>query len=583
MIHLDTILSDIDFSTFWGFWFFLFLSITLLLLLVYIQFLRQKTKNFFREKSILREIIHHKNDSLCWWAGEQKQINCSPSFAQVLGLNLNHPIELIDIANQIMNQGESQDFFDLNQEVQKLLQTGTSFRKTVKIHDKETKIQISGEIIHCKGQKIFILSIETSLPKESHVTESLLVSFKETAKERDYLRTLVDIAPIALWFRDQDNTIRYCNLAYAGALETTPDAVVAENRELIDKNQPSSPFNMSLAAKKNNVKQVRRTHLIIDGQRRFIEMAEIPIPTQGTTVGYALDLTEVENAENDLEEHISAHHEIIEHLSTPIAIFGSDTCLQFFNSAYQKLFDFEEAWLHTKPSYSDILQALRESRKLPEYPDFIAYKKQQLQLFKSLITPIQELIHQPDDHILRLMIAPHPIGGLLFMFDDVTGKLALERRYNTLIAVQKETLDHLYEGLVVFGSDNRLRLSNPAVRKIWQLDPIDLAPGRHATELIQQVSHLFVSVENMDNFQEQLISVFSHREPKTGQFILVNQIMIQYSYVPLPDGSHLLSFIDVSDRWRFEQILQQRNQELEHADRLKADFISHVSYEHWFY
>ena len=44
----------------------------------------------------------------------------------------------------------------------------------------------------------------------------------------------------------------------------------------------------------------------------------------------------------------------------------------------------------------------------------------------------------------------------------VTDTLALERNYNKLIAVQRETLDNLFEGVAVIGANGRLRLSNPA-------------------------------------------------------------------------------------------------------------------------
>ena len=66
-------------------------------------------------------------------------------------------------------------------------------------------------------------------------------------------------------------------------------------------------------------------------------------------------------------------------------------------------------------------------------------------------------------------MSPHPLGGLIFVYEDVTDRLALERSYNTLIEVQRETLDNLYEGIAVFGSDGRLKLHNPAYRKIWGL------------------------------------------------------------------------------------------------------------------
>ena len=74
-------------------------------------------------------------------------------------------------------------------------------------------------------------------------------------------------------------------------------------------------------------------------------------------------------------------------------------------------------------------------------------------MFTSLIEPQEELLHLPDERTLRLVVSPHPFGGLTFVYEEVTDKLALERSYNTLIEVQRETLDNLYEAIAVFGSD----------------------------------------------------------------------------------------------------------------------------------
>ena len=68
-----------------------------------------------------------------------------------------------------------------------------------------------------------------------------------------------------------------------------------------------------------------------------------------------------------------------------------------------------------------------------------------------------------------MSVSPHPLGGLIFVYEDVTDRLALERSYNTLIEVQRETLDNLFEAIAVFGSDGRLKLHNPAYRRIWGL------------------------------------------------------------------------------------------------------------------
>ena len=42
---------------------------------------------------------------------------------------------------------------------------------------------------------------------------------------------------------------------------------------------------------------------------------------------------------------------------------------------------------------------------------------------------------------------------MLLSYEDVTDRLAMERSYNTLIEVQRETLDNLYEGVAVYGAD----------------------------------------------------------------------------------------------------------------------------------
>ena len=68
----------------------------------------------------------------------------------------------------------------------------------------------------------------------------------------------------------------------------------------------------------------------------------------------------------------------------------------------------------------------------------------------------------PTSARCALVVSPHPFGGLIFAYEDVTDRLALERSYNTSIEVQRETLDNLYEAIAVFGSDGRLKLWNPA-------------------------------------------------------------------------------------------------------------------------
>ena len=55
--------------------------------------------------------------------------------------------------------------------------------------------------------------------------------------------------------------------------------------------------------------------------------------------------------------------------------------------------------------------------------------------------------------------------------------------------------------------------------------------------------------------------------------------MIDLRTVPLPDGATLVTFQDVTDTVNVERALRERNEALEAADKLKIDFVHHVSYE----
>ena len=55
--------------------------------------------------------------------------------------------------------------------------------------------------------------------------------------------------------------------------------------------------------------------------------------------------------------------------------------------------------------------------------------------------------------------------------------------------------------------------------------------------------------------------------------------MVDYAAVPLPDGARLVTFHEVTDSILVERALRERNEALEDADKIKIDFLHHMSYE----
>lgn len=393
------------------------------------------------------------------------------------------------------------------------------------------------------------------------------------------LRAAMDALPVPVWLRGADLSISWCNRAYARAVDSESAAAVAEGREL-----SASEAGRALAerAKSGGFAQSARVPVVIGTERRLLDVTEAPLPSplgDGTlVVGYALDVTGIEELQAELNRHLAAHAEVLERLGTSIAIFGPDTRLKFFNQAYARLWDLDESWLRTEPTNAELLEELRARRRLPEYADYQTFKREWLTRYTHLLEPTEELLHLPDGTTLRHLAAPHPLGGLISIMEDVTNTLALESSYNTLIAVQQETLDNLAEGIAVFGGDGRLKLSNPAFARVWDLHDGELHGEPHIAEVIERMRPLLETGGDWEALKEEMIGATLERTIRSGRVERTDGTVVEFSTLPLPDGAVLNSYLDVTDSTRLEHALRASNAALEAADQLKSDFIANVSH-----
>ncbi len=396
--------------------------------------------------------------------------------------------------------------------------------------------------------------------------------------ERNGLAGALDRLVVPVWRRAADLSMSYCNPAFAAAVDTSVERAIAEGRMLGGPQVADHALVLARTAHTVNTPQSEALHVVVRGARRLLDITEAPLP-DGGTIGIAIDTTEREELEAELRRVVAAQANVLENLQTAIAIFGADTRLKFFNTPYAQLWRLDEDWLRAEPDVATVLEELRSHRRLPEYADFRDFKRQRVRMFTSLIEPLEELIYIPDGTTLRARIIPHPLGGLLFTYEDVTDNLVLERSYNTLIAVQRETIDNLQEGIAVVGSDGRLKLSNPVFQRMWGFADGAVADEPHIAELVDQTRAYYVGEEPWEVERERLVARLTDRTPRRERAERGDGIVLELSSVPLPDGAVLLSYADVTDTTRVEEALRERASALETADRLKSEFISSVSYE----
>ncbi|VAW11659.1 FIG056333: sensor [hydrothermal vent metagenome] len=387
------------------------------------------------------------------------------------------------------------------------------------------------------------------------------------------LRAGLGASPQPAWLRGPDGALAWVNAAYAAVVGAkSPAAAVAGKLEL----SSAKAASQAVAAVRDGEVSRQRLHTGNGAGRRTFEVIEVPAP-QGSA-GIATEMTRIDALRDELDRHISAHGRTLDRLNTAVAIFDPDQRLKFFNSAYAALWGLDGTWLRQEPSDGEILDQLRDQGRLEERADYRKWRQDRLDAY-ACTDAVEDEWHLPDGRSLRVVAEPQPNGGLTYLFEDVTERLALEARYNGLLSVQKETLDNLHEGVALFGSDGRLKLFNPAFATIWKLDSEALGKEPHMDALIAACTPLTGPTEHWDELRRSITAEGEGRRPVAGRMHRADGVVVDYASVPLPDGATLFTYVDMTDGWRIEQALRERTEALLAADQLKTAFLSHVSYE----
>ncbi len=433
---------------------------------------------------------------------------------------------------------------------------------------------LAGRAIEADGRAIggrAVLRLRDASGLKRELTE-LNARHEKLAHDMESLRGLIDALPSPVWARDIAGSLTFVNPAYARAVDAKdPADALARSVELLTRVTRDEASRARAAGKA----YAGRTPAIAAGSRRNFDVLDVP--TRTGSAGIGIDATEAEAMRSELNRLNDAHRRTLDQLATGVAIFTADQRLTFYNAAYRSLWDLDTGFLDQNPTDSAVLDQLRGSRKLPEEKDFREWKAYLHEAYRAPEAR-EHLWHLPDGRTIRVVTTPNPQGGVTYLFEDVTERLDMVRRYDALIRVQGETLDNLAEAVAVFGSDGRLRLHNPAFVDMWRLAPLALAERPHIEAVIGWCKPLYDD-DALWRSLHATVTAIEGRDVVKSRLELRNGSVADLITVPLPDGATLVAFLDVTDTINVERALRERNEALETADALKVDFVHHVSYE----
>lgn len=393
----------------------------------------------------------------------------------------------------------------------------------------------------------------------------------------DTMQALMESIPFPVWLRNNSGNLTWANSAYVNAVDSVDlPTVLNADTQLLDEPQRRLVTNAHQAQDVGRTTVHQRLPATISGDRRMMDVSEVAY--EGGSAGMAVDMSEVEEVQGNLRRTLESHAQTMNQLATAVAIFDEKRHLIFHNDAFETLWKLERGLLEGEPDNGQLFDAMRHAGQIADQPDWSKWRNSLLTVYEET-QPQEHWWHLPDSRTLRVIANPHKQGGVTWVFENVTEQLEMESRYIALTKVQGETLDHLSESIAVFAPDGRLKLSNPPFQKMWQLTDEDVAANTRIADIAALCRPLMEKPDIWDEVSTAITGISETREPKAGQLNLRDGTVCDYALVPLPNGQAMLSFMDVSAMVRFERTLKERNEALVAAEKLKNDFIEHVSYE----
>lgn len=402
------------------------------------------------------------------------------------------------------------------------------------------------------------------------------------ALEHDHHRLRDGLAalPLPIWLRDHDGGLIWTNRAYVTAVGgVSMRHVVDEGTYLIE-----PPPRRVVGDDDVGVLHEDQVYAVSLGKRRAYQLYEARL--EDAVLGLVLDETERLDTEQRFHNDLDAQHSILNLLNTAVAIFGTEQKLTYYNDAYVELWGLDRSWLDQAPTDSEIFSRLLQEQRLPEEAGQRAWRNQFTALYKAL-DPYEDWWYRPDGKVLRVYARPRLVGGVVYLYEDVSGEVELKSKYETINWVQRETLDNLRDAVALFGSNGRLTLSNKAFSRLWSLTPDQVENNPHIDDISEICRHNRAGLNAVWDALKPHITSLGARLSLDRQFtedaesamIESRRIIVTVTTLSLSAGDTLVTFADATSAVRYKELAEERNKLLETRDREKNDFIADTVYQ----
>lgn len=524
-----------------GAWFFTLLKL-----------LKLRQKNYFlnRDRERYAETLYASKDGYFAFVYPDEKVNdphktikerCSRRLAVIMNLPGGTQSSFEDILKSFYRDDAKKilKYLDL------LFDDGVSFEDTFTVKSNNKRLRLSGSRINGIDGNVYCDMIWfRDVSFEDTMINNLEAEKAEAYHKISLYEDLINNIPYPIWLRDENLKLDIVNRRYNELLENK----TSSERELLS--AAGEPVSKNLAFLAHATNKIKRQQMVLirNGERRSMEVVETPFHFDQSldkicTAGAMFDITELDELKRNLKLNQNAHLEILGTLAgTAFAVFNSAYKLSFYNKSLADMWNLEENWLDEQPLYSTFLDMLREKRLLPEVPDFILFKNEEQKDFSNLIEAKEDMLYRPDGRTIRRIRAPYPAGGVVFAYEDVSDNLATRRAYQALLDVQKETIDNLFDAVLIFADSGRLKFYNQAYVELWQSDETFLRSEPNISEVIDSQKRFFSQVDDWESLKKYILNHIVNFTTKIFELKRDDIEKLEVLSGKLSDGSIMITY-----------------------------------------
>lgn len=537
-----------------------FLLVCLLLFFMF-SLLKGKQKYYFlkRDRERYAETLYASRDGYFAFIYPDEKINdprnaiierCSRRLSVILNLEKGSKSDF----NDVLKNFYKDDAKKICKYVGLLKEEGIAFEDVFALKSSDKYIRLEGVRINGSDGNIYCDMIWfRDVTKSTNRIKKLEEEKEKTLISINQKQELLDNLPFPIWLRNSNFEIVQHNKKFAEFLTGKNKENISENHlEIIGSNGESVSRDLAEKSHKTMKQTKGISSVAVKGKRLAMEAFETPFCFDGSldkifSAGCLIDVSELDEIKRNLREYQTAQLEILGGLGTAFAVFNQEMILQFYNESFASLWKLDKKQLQEKPSYPAFLDYARENRLLPEVPDYKAFRKDELKKFRNLIGPENDLIHMPEGKTLKRMLAPYPMGGVVFAFEDISDRIATTSAYNALLSVQNEILTNLLEGILIFGANGRLNFYNSEYVKLWNADIDFLMKEPDFGEILDSQKRFLTQDGDWSIIKQGLQTNILKMTSKTMVLQRIGAENLLLGVANLSDGSLLITYKKLSN------------------------------------